>query len=224
MTIASKHTKKLVVIGMSGHGKVVIETARAMNQFSSIQGLDDNVTSSSVIGVPVVGRSSQAGDFINSQTCFFVAIGNNQIREKVQTKIAQCGGELATLIHPNATVSPTAQIGAGTLVMPQAVVNACAQISEGCIVNTGATVDHDCQLGAFVHLAPGVNLAGQVEVGNKTMIGLGANVIQCMSIGSNVLVGAGATVVNEIPSNETVVGTPAKTIKNNNERRGGEHA
>ena len=70
-----------------------------------------------------------------------------------------------TLIHPNATVADSAQIGAELVIMAGAVINPYAQLGKGCIVNTRASVDHDCNVGDYVHVAVGAHLCGTVEVG-----------------------------------------------------------
>jgi len=51
-------------------------------------------------------------------------------------------------------------------------------------------------------------------IGNNVFIGAGAKIIGGITIGDNVKVGANAVVVKDVPSNVTVVGIPAKIIKN----------
>jgi serine acetyltransferase len=45
------------------------------------------------------------------------------------------------------------------------------------------------------------------------MVGLGAKVIQCLQVGSNSIIGAGAVVIEDVASNTTVVGVPARVIR-----------
>ena len=54
-------------------------------------------------------------------------------------------------------------------------------------------------------------------IGNNVLIGAGAKIIGNVKIGDNVKIGANAVVVNDIPSNCTVVGVPAKIVKTSNE-------
>ena len=146
-------------------------------------------------------------------TDFFIAIGNNHIRAKLLKEVLAKGANVATLIHPNASIGRQVTIGKGTVVLSGAVINILSSVGQGCIVNTGATVDHDCTLEDFVHIGPGVNLAGTVELGEYVFVGAGGTVIPGISVGPNTTVGAGATVVADIPKNVTAVGTPAKVIK-----------
>lgn len=54
---------------------------------------------------------------------------------------------------------------------------------------------------------------GQAPIlGNNVFIGAGAKIIGGITIGDNVKIGANAVVVNDVPSDVTVVGIPAKVI------------
>ncbi len=197
--------KKLVIIGASGHGKVVADIAR-LNGYESIVFLDDRVDASDYGRYQIVGTSDNIGDYDSD---FFVAIGNPQVREKITYLLKQKSKSIVTLIHPNATVGEDVQIGEGSVLMAGAVVNPCTTIGEGCIVNTCSSVDHDNILGNFVHVAVGAHLAGTVKVGNRTWIGAGATVKNNVTITDDCMIGAGAVVVKDLEVSGTYVGVPA---------------
>lgn len=76
-----------------------------------------------------------------------------------------------------------------------------------------AIVSHGCILGDYVTVAPGAILCGDVKVGAGTLIGAGAVVLHTgITIGDNAIVGAGAVVLEDVPSNVTVVGNPARAV------------
>lgn len=52
-----------------------------------------------------------------------------------------------------------------------------------------------------------------IEVGNNCYFGTGCTILGPVKIGNNVTVGAGAVVTKDIPDNCTVVGVPAKIIR-----------
>lgn len=200
-------SNKLVIIGASGHGKVVADIALRVG-YSEVVFLDDAEGLVECAGLPVVGRSSDAEKFEDSD--FFVAIGNAKIRERIQSGLR---GKLATLIHPNASVSRRVSIGEGTVVMAGAVINSNAVIGEGCVVNTCASVDHDCVVGDYVHISVGAHLAGNVHVGSGTWVGIGATVSNNVTICHDCMIGAGAVVVRDITEPGTYVGVPAKKLE-----------
>lgn len=199
-----KIMRTLVIIGASGHGKVVADIA-VQNGYRDIVFLDDNESVHECSGYPVVGKSADAQTM---EADFIVGIGNTKTRETIQESLR--GKNLVTLIHPSAVVADGVSIRAGTVVMAGAVINPGASIGCGCIINTCASVDHDCTVGNFVHIAVGSHLCGTVTVGDGTWIGAGATVINNISICQRAMIGAGAVVVRNIEETGTYVGVPAK--------------
>jgi sugar O-acyltransferase (sialic acid O-acetyltransferase NeuD family) len=204
--------KKLAIIGASGHGKVIAELAE-------ILGFQMTFFDDAYPKATQVEHWSVVGDFneLLSQKSEFcgavVAIGNAQIRQAITAKLHQADIVTPILIHPTASVSKYAQIKHGSIVMAGAVINAFSSIGQGCIVNSNAVVEHDCQLADFVHICPNSALAGGVIVGERTWVGIGSSIRQLTNVGADVLIGAGSVVVNDISAGVTVVGVPAKVIK-----------
>lgn len=196
--------QRLIIIGASGHGRVVADIA-VLNGYTDIVFLDDEKIGTWA-GYSIVGKSFDApeGDL-------FVAIGNTPTRKRFVEYYRD--RSMPVLIHPNATVAKDVEIGAGTVVIAGAVINCGAKIGAGCIINTCSSVDHDCVISDYVHVAVGAHLCGTVNVGQKTLIGAGATVINNINIGEGCLIGAGAVVVKGIPAKCMAVGCPAKVIK-----------
>ena len=142
---------KLIIIGASGHGKVIADIA-VKNGYEDIVFLDDNETLEDCAGFPVVGKTCEASTMDGDK---IVAIGNAAIREKISKEIAT-----VALIHPNAIISRRVEIGEGSVVMAGAVINSDVQIGKGCIINTVASVDHDCVIKDYVHVSVGAHVAG----------------------------------------------------------------
>ena len=202
---------RLLVIGASGHGKVIADIALKMNRWHEIAFLDDNESVKTCLGSNVIGKSADFTKY-KSETDFFVAIGNNAIREKIQNKLEAEDVSIATLIHPNAVIGSEVELGVGTVVMAGVVINCCTYIGKGCIINTGSTVDHDNIIEDYVHISPGVQLAGTVKVGKGTWLGIGSTVSNNIRIISGCKVGAGAVVVKDITEQGTYLGVPARQI------------
>ncbi len=201
----------LLIIGASGHGKVVADVALKMNKWQSIAFLDDNEDLMESMGMQVIGKSTDASKYIDDFD-IFVAIGNNATREKVIKQLELAGAELPLLIHPNAVIGEQVELGSGTVVMAGVVINSSTRIGKGCIINTGATIDHDNVIEDFVHISPGVNTAGTVRVGCGTWLGIGSKVSNNVNITSGCIVGAGAVVVKNITESGTYVGVPARKV------------
>ena len=199
--------RKIAIIGASGHGKVVADIAKK-NDYDDCVFLDDNEEVKLCGSFPVVGKCDDFSMF--SDRDFVVAIGNADIREKIQVKLTNSGIRMATLIHPSAVVADSVTVGEGTVVMAGAVINPEVSIGKGVIINTCASVDHDCIIGDYVHVSVGANISGTVEVGNKTWVGVNAAVSNNVKICGNCMIGAGAVVIRDIDKAGTYIGVPAK--------------
>lgn len=197
----------LIIIGASGHGKVIAEIAE-INGYSNIIFLDDNPEIKFCGNYRVIGGCIEANKHKDSD--FIVAIGNATIRARIQTELASAGVRFVSIVHPDAVISKSADIGEGTVVMAGAVINADVKIGQGCIINTCASVDHDCDVGDFVHVSVGAHVAGTVKIGDNTWIGAGAVVSNNINITSDCMIGAGAVVVNDLIEPATYIGVPAR--------------
>ena len=205
MRLSRMRLSRLMILGASGHGKVVADCA-AKNGYREIVFLDDAEGLTDCGGWPVVGKCADVNKLDGK---VIVAIGNAGIRRKLQESVEPA--RLATLIHPAAVVS-RALIGPGSVVLVGAVVNPGAEIGAGCILNTCCSVDHDCQIGDYAHIAVGAHVAGGVTVGDGTWIGAGAVVSNNIRICGGCMIGAGAAVVKDICETGTYVGVPARKI------------
>lgn len=203
---------KLLIIGASGHGKVVVDIAKKMNKWQSIAFLDDNENIKMSLGLQVIGKSADAFKYINDCD-IFVGVGNNATREKIQEKLEEAGASISVLIHPNAVIGEQVDLGSGTAVMAGVVINCCTRVGKGCIINTGATIDHDNVIEDYVHISPGANLAGTVNVGKGSWLGIGSAVSNNVNITSGCIFGAGAVVIRDITETGTYIGVPARRLK-----------
>ncbi|MFL2122536.1 acetyltransferase [Marinilactibacillus psychrotolerans] len=203
--------EKLIIIGASGHGKVVADIAIKLNKWQSIAFLDDDESIKTSMGLEVIGKTADAFTY-KDEADFFVAIGSNATREKVQEKLISEGLNVVSLVHPSAVIGTDVEIGFGTAVMAGVVVNSSTRIGKGCIINTSASLDHDNNIEDYVHISPGVRTAGSVEIGKCTWLGIGSVVSNNVNICSGCKVGAGAVVVKDITEPGTYVGVPVRRV------------
>lgn len=202
---------KLLIIGAGGHGRVVADIALKMNKWSSIAFLEDNEEVKSSMGLRVLGGLNEVSKYIDFYD-IFVAIGNNQIREKIQKDLELMGASLPILVHPQATIGEHVQLGKGVAVMAGAIINCCSVIGNGSIINTGSTIDHDNVIKEYAHISPGVHIAGSVEIERRTWLGVGTIVSNNVKIANDCIIGAGSVVIKDIIEPGTYVGIPARRI------------
>ena len=91
---------------------------------------------------------------------------------------------------------------------------------------TGIVIGETAEIGDDVLIYQGVTLGGTGKdigkrhptIGNNVMISAGAKVLGPFKIGDNSRVAAGAVVLEEVPPNSTVVGVPAKVVRQNGKK------
>lgn len=204
--------KPLMIIGNGGHSKVIRDMVKAQKVYEVKGILDDNF-SEKFSRDNILHDKLRNIEIYKNDYYFVIAIGSNHIRKKIVSQIQLPKIKYAKIIHPDAIISESATIGFGTVVMPGVIINASSKIGNHVIINTGSIVEHDNDIHDYVHISPNATLTGTVLVGECTHIGASATVIPNLSIGKSSIIGAGATVISEVRDNETVVGTPAKVIK-----------
>lgn len=203
-------TDSLLIIGASGHAKVVLDALRSSEPTRLIAVADDNRALEGVFlqGLPIQTPVDWTRE--PAVASFHVAIGHNENRARCSAAGRSNRLTPHTVIHPNATISPWAEIGAGSFVAARAVVAPAARVGEGVILNHGSVVDHDCVVGDFSHLAPLAVLGGGVKVGRLVLVGAGAIVLPGHTIGDGATIGAGAVVTHDVAAGITVTGIPAR--------------
>jgi len=202
----------LVIVGASGHAKVVIDIVEKEGRYLIAHLLDDNraLHGKTFFGYRVAGSAADIS--AAEKPLALVAIGDNGARQRIASTLREKGVEFASAVHPQAQIGRGAVIGAGTVVMAGAVVNSDATIGENVIVNTGATIDHDCVVGDGVHVAPGAHLCGGVRIGAGSFIGAGTVIVPGIRVGGNAVIGAGSTLLEDVPENVRAAGSPAKRL------------
>lgn len=201
-----------ILVGYSGHGYVVAETALengiCLIGYSEKFIVDNNPLDLDYLGFEMDDDFS--GWSMNAS--FVLGIGDNLLRQNIANLIESKGKNNITLIHSSASVSKSAKIGEGSFINKNVSVNAFAVVGKNVILNTGCIIEHECVLSDAVHIAPGAVLAGNVIVGERTFVGANAVIKQGVVIGKDVLIGAGSVIINNIPDGKKVAGNPGRMI------------
>jgi sugar O-acyltransferase (sialic acid O-acetyltransferase NeuD family) len=207
----------VVILGAGGHGRVVLDILQQAREHLVKGFLDSNpqLWGRRVDGAPVLGGPDLLGELASQGVDgAVVAIGDNGIRRQFADMVDAAGMELINAIHPSANLARTVTVGCNVVIAAGALVCAHCQIGDSVILNTGCIVDHESMVGTAAHICPGVKLAGHVTVESGAFLGIGSTVIQNLRIGYDAVVGAGSVVIQDVEPMTTVVGVPARVIKN----------
>lgn len=172
----------LVLIGGGGHCTACIDVIEATGQWNILGILDlASRVGEDVLGHRIIGTDDQIRRLAADGASFLVCIGQIEAaepRRRAYERIRAACGRLATIVSPNAYVSPSALLGEGTIVMHRALVNSSARVGDNVIINTFALVEHDASIGSHCHISTAAVVNGGVEVGAGSFIGSNAVVVQ----------------------------------------------
>ncbi len=198
----------ILIFGAGGHGKAVIDLARACGYHVAAL-VDDGVAlGTHVMGVEVSGGASSLPEWRRRGIALAVnavgGIGRPSIRQKIFELLETAGFAFPTLVHPRACVEPSAVLDDGIQVLALAYIGSDARLGFGALVNAGAIVSHDVRLGRVTNLSPGAALAGGVGLGNFTQVGMNATINVNVQVGQECIIGNGATVKADVPDRTRV--------------------
>lgn len=171
-------TRRLIVVGAGGHGRIVAEAARISGLWKVISfGDDDPAKAGRVIDGVVVGlwRSREVDGSI------VVAIGDNRIRKAIFAEACSLGLPIGIVVHPRAQVSPGASLGDGSVVLAGAIVQMGARVGRNVIINAGAVIDHDVEVGDHAHIGLNATVCSRAKVGAGERIAPGSVIVSLTS-------------------------------------------
>lgn len=83
----------------------------------------------------------------------------------------------------------------------------------GCVIGKETKIGSHVIIGTNVLTGGRSNKPGMPVIGNNVYIATGAKILGNITIGDNVIIGANAVVIQDVPSNCSVGGVPARVLK-----------
>ena len=209
--------KPIVVVGVGGSGREVLEIFKDQNKVSptwEILGfIDDNSTlhGKLINGYPVLGGL----DWLKKHDgCNCVcAIAGCETKKMVVQKLEEIGVNFVNAIHPTVIMWDSVELGYDVILQAGSILSVDTKIGNHVKLNTNATIGHDSVIGDYCTIGPRVDISGNGRVGEGVQIGVHAALLPNVSVGDWSIIGAGAVVINDIPEKAVAVGVPAKVIK-----------
>ena len=129
-------------------------------------------------------------------------------------------------IEPGAIIRDQVKIGDNAVIMMCASINIGAVIGEGTMIDMNVVLGGRATVGKNCHIGAGSVLAGVIEppsakpviVEDDVVVGANAVVLEGVTVGKGAVVAAGAIVIEDVPPYTVVAGTPARVIKEIDEK------
>lgn len=200
--------EKIIVIGAGGHAAEVDDYIQAINAakqtFDIVGFLDDNPNSYQryKFSAPYLGKITEHQV---EQSCFYVmAIAALVYRKPIVERFLERDAQFATIIHPTAYVSKTAQIGTGVVIAPYVNLGPNTKVGDFTLLNARVSVGHDSVVGQHNFISPNVSFSGFTVVGDQNLFGINSATIPGISVGNKNKIAAGM-VLDKPVDNEQVV-------------------
>lgn len=209
------------IYGASGCGRGIMPLLRASQEskkpVAKLVFIDDGLA-----GTTANGHEVWAWNQFLNEPCeerhVGVAIADPETRERLARKCLEAGVGILSVRADNVVLMDEVEVGEGALLSPFVTLTSNIRIGRFFHANLYSYVEHDCIIGDFVTFAPGVHCNGNVVIEDHAYIGAGAIIKQGkpgspLVIGRGAVVGMGAVVTRSVPPGATVVGNPARPIK-----------
>lgn len=216
------HICEIAIYGAGGFAREVAWLAESCSSdnrpIKVVCFIDDNESThgSMINDIPSMSLESAIQRFPNAAVVG--GVGTPKVRQALMQKAMSAGFSFETLVHPRVECSKWVQIGEGAVVCAGNILTTNVRLGEQVQINLDCTIGHDVEMGSYTTLAPGVHVSGCVQFGERVYVGTGAVIINGTAdkpivIGDDAVIGAGACVTKSVDAGATVVGIPAKPLR-----------
>ena len=211
--------KDIVIIGASGFGREVKDIIDRINDreetYRVIGFIDDDESLHGEVlnDVPVLGGSDwivKNGE--KEKLHAVIAVANAPVKKKLDALLSPYV-TWETIIDPSASLSRYMEIGEGTVIQAGGFIGANVTIGRHCVINTKSGIGHDAVLEDYAAIMSFCDVTGHCHLEEGAYFGSSVCVIPSTRIGRYATAGAGAVIIRDVPAGATVVGSPARVIR-----------
>ena len=160
---------------------------------------------------PLVSLNSLFKDFPKEEYFLFVAVGNNEIRQRIFELFEKQSYRLANYVSSKSKRWENLKLGKNIFIDEGCVLQPFIEIEDNSILFT-SQIGHHTKIGKHT-LISGAKTGGNVRIGTNCYIGLNASIKQNISIADNSIVGMGCIIEKDTLFSE--VFTHKGTVKRN---------
>jgi sugar O-acyltransferase (sialic acid O-acetyltransferase NeuD family) len=207
----------LVLFGAGGHALEVLDVVlKSETIYSSIKFCVSEPSGSQFVNYELISWK----EFLNSspgESLVHLAIGDSSARARLTKELELFGFSAHSVVSPLASVSQSAIVDLGCFVGDFAYIGPRVKLGKSVVINNSVTISHEGIVSDFVTVSPGARINGNVRLGEGVFVGSGAVIKNGdrenqIEVGNYSSIGAGSVVLNNVVSDSTVVGNPAKLI------------
>lgn len=210
--------KDLIIVGAGGASFNVVEYIEDINEITptwNLLGLlDDNpsLISTDVLGYKVIGKIDDAYKW--DKAMFILTVGSAtdlEMRKNVRDRIPFEDKQFATIIHPLAHVSKSAEISPGCVICPYSSLQAGTVIGHNTYITSFTLVGHQSKIGNHCSVTGRTMIAGKANIGDCTYIGCGSALKHQIVVGDHCMIGMGSVLWKDVKPYSKVYAPHART-------------
>lgn len=211
--------KKIVLYGAGGFGKEVASIIEVINQaeprYDFLGYVDDGEAfheGTMINGYPWLGRTEWLLENKDDVWCT-CTIGNSAIKAAIQKNLTEKGVKFETIIALGGYIGKNTSIGAGCVFYGGVTISVNCTIGDGVLINQNCSIGHDVFIGDYTTIMPGTGISGAVKIGSEVSVGGHAFIVPERRIGDKATIAAGSIVFTNVKDGSTVLGNPARRMK-----------
>lgn len=209
---------QIILYGASGHSNALKHSLEQHDAARIVAFIDDfrGDQGHAIEGRPVVSFETWRRDH-RARPCL-VAVADTAVKRTLVERVSAAGGTFCTLYDAPGSAPAQVTIGAGSFVAPPVYVGPNTTLGENVVVMPMSSIGHDVRIGDYCTICPSSTIGGHVEVENAVFIGAGSTIIngkagKPLVIGAGATIAAGAVVTKSVPRGTTVMGNPARPLR-----------
>jgi len=222
VTEAPESRPGVVIYGSSGHASNIRDFAEwaggdaprmvVKAYIDDFRGAGDE----SIDGVPIVTFDGFVEGYLRYPV--ILGIGDGGARMKLAERIRTAGGSLLTINAGGPGIAPNLVMEEGASIGPLNFIGGTCRLGRQVHIMTQTLLGHHVIVGDGVTICSASAVGGHVVIEDEAFLGIGCTIVngtpeKPLVIGRGAKIYAGAVVTKSVPPGETVIGNPARPVR-----------